>query len=405
MRLLVLNCGSSTVKFQLLETASGDVAAQAVRVVARGMVDRVGEAATLEFRRDGEAPAIDNIEAPDHEAAVHAILSRLRSSAGLNRYDIVAHRVVHGADRFSSAVVIDESVIDALEDLCRLAPLHNPPSVAGIRAARAALGNQVPMVAAFDTSFHRSMPDAAALYAIPQELAARHHIRRYGFHGLAHEYSAIRYREITGVAKEAVDIVTLHLGNGCSACAIRAGESIDTSMGFTPLEGLVMGTRSGDVDPALVSFLAESEGVAAGEVEHWLNKRSGLLGLSGHSSDMRDLSAEYAGSPRARLAVDVFCHRARKYVGAYLAVLGGAQALVFSGGIGEHSPMVREKICSGMEWCGLRLDEERNASAIGTDGRISHDHARIHVYVIRTNEEGVIARQAAALLATNQQRS
>jgi acetate kinase len=270
--------------------------------------------------------------------------------------------------------------------------------VAGIRAARAALGNEVPMVAAFDTSFHRTLPEEAAAYAIPRDLAARHRIRRYGFHGLAHEYSATRYGEITKTAPEDINIVTFHLGNGCSACAIRAGESVETSMGFTPLEGLVMGTRSGDLDPAVVSFLADSEGVGAGEVERWLNKRSGLLGLSEHSSDMRDLTEAYASDPRARLAVDVFCHRARKYLGAYLAVLGGAEAVVFSGGIGEHAPLVRGKICAGMEWCGLLLDSARNAAAVGREARISQEGARIHVYVICTNEEIVIARQAVNLL-------
>jgi acetate kinase len=285
--------------------------------------------------------------------------------------------------------------------LCELAPLHNPPSVAGIRAARSVLGKTMPMVAAFDTSFHRTIPDYAATYAIAYELAVKHNIQRYGFHGLAHEYSAARYREITGTPQENVNLVTFHLGNGCSACAIRGGLSVDTSMGFTPLEGLVMGTRSGDLDPALVAFLAREEGVDAAEVENWLNKRSGLRGISGLSSDMRDLVAEYETNPRARLAVDVFCHRARKYLGAYLAVLGGAQALVFSGGIGENSPLIREKICAGMEWCGLLLDKAKNSSRVGTEGCISQNNARIHAFVIPSNEEAVIARDAARLLSKN----
>jgi acetate kinase len=402
MRLLVLNCGSSTVKFQLLETAPQQTAAATVRTLARGLVDRIGGAARLELQREGDPAENQPVGAADHEAAVHAIFTRLRASPGLTAYDAVAHRVVHGGDRFPTAVIIDEAVIESLEELCRLAPLHNPPSVAGIRAARAALGNDVPMVAAFDTSFHRTLPEEAATYAIPRDLAARHRVRRYGFHGLAHEYSAIRYGEITGTAQQDINIVTLHLGNGCSACAIRAGESVDTSMGFTPLEGLVMGTRSGDLDPAVVSFLADSEGVAASEVEHWLNKRSGLLGLSERSSDMRDLTAAYASDPRARLAVDVFCHRARKYLGAYLAVLGGAEAVVFSGGIGEHAPLVRGKICAAMEWCGLLLDGARNAAAVGSEARISQDGARIHVYVICTDEEIVIARQAVNLLGNKE---
>jgi acetate kinase len=398
MRLLVLNCGSSSVKFQLLETARNKTAAATIQTLARGLVERIGGAGRLELQREGEPGENRPVEAADHEAAVHAILSRLQARPRLAAYDAVAHRVVHGGDRFPTAVIIDEAVIQSLEELCRLAPLHNPPSVAGIRAARAALGNEIPMVAAFDTSFHRTLPEEAAAYAIPRELAARHRIRRYGFHGLAHEYSATRYGEITGTAPEDINIVTLHLGNGCSACAIRAGESVDTSMGFTPLEGLVMGTRSGDLDPAVVSFLADSEGVGAREVERWLNKRSGLLGLSERSSDMRDLTEAYASDPRARLAVDVFCQRARKYLGAYLAVLGGAEAVVFSGGIGEHAPLVRGKICAGMEWCGLHLDGARNVAAVGREARISQDGARIHVYVICTDEEIVIARQAVNLL-------
>jgi acetate kinase len=403
MRLLVLNCGSSTVKFQMLEIAAGEISGAGIRSLARGLVDRLGGDATLEFEVVGEAEDKNALPVRNHEEAVRAIIERLGSIADLAAFSGVAHRVVHGGERFSSAVLIDDDVIDALAALCELAPLHNPPSLAGIRATRSLLGSAVPMVAAFDTSFHHSIPEYAAIYAIPRELALKHKIRRYGFHGFAHEYSAARYREITGSAKEDVNIITLHLGNGCSACAIRAGASVDTSMGFTPLEGLVMGTRSGDLDPALLAFLAQQESVSAGEVETWLNTRSGLLGVSELSSDMRDLVAEYDTNPRAKLAVDVFCYRARKYLGAYLAALGAAKAVVFSGGIGENSPLVREKICAGMDWCGLLLDKSKNDFMPGTEGRISNDKARIHAFVIPSNEEAVIARQAAILLATNKE--
>jgi acetate kinase len=399
MKILVFNCGSSTVKFQLLEVALDGTPAPDVRALARGMVDRIGADSTLRFEVGGEAAQKRTIPARNHEAAVHAIMEWLQSDSKLGGFNAVAHRVVHGGERFRSAVLIDDSVLEALETLCELAPLHNPPSLAGIRAARALAAGAVPMVAAFDTSFHRTIPDHAATYAIPRELAAKHRIRRYGFHGLAHEYSAARYLEISGSVKENVNIITFHLGNGCSACAIRAGESIDTSMGFTPLEGLVMGTRSGDLDPALVAFLAHEESVGAGEIENWLNHRSGLLGISELSSDMRDLVAEYGTNARAKLAVDVFCYRARKYLGAYLAVLGNAQALIFSGGIGENSPLVRENICGDMGWCGLILDKAKNDSLAGAEGRISHDDARIHIFVIPSNEEAVIARQTAMLLA------
>ncbi|HJU60951.1 MAG TPA: acetate/propionate family kinase, partial [Candidatus Binatia bacterium] len=273
-------------------------------------------------------------------------------------------------------------------------------SVSGIRAVRSVLGAAMPMVAVFDTSFHRTLPEHASMYAIPHELATKHQIRRYGFHGLAHQYSLLRYGELSGRAQEQTHAVTIHLGNGCSACAIRGGQSVDTSMGFTPLEGLVMGTRSGDLDPAVVSYLAQAESVDAAEVEDWLNKRSGLLGISQLSNDMRELIAAYDANPRARLAVEVFCYRARKYLGAYLAVVGGADAVIFSGGIGENSPVVREKICTQMEWCGLKLDNSANSKTIGRDGRISTSDSKLNAFVVHTDEELIIARETARLVVT-----
>jgi acetate kinase len=257
----------------------------------------------------------------------------------------------------------------------------------------------VPMVAVFDTSFHHTIPDQAALYAIPHELSRKHKIRRYGFHGLAHQYDILRYAESSGKSATQVSAVTLHLGNGCSATAIRNGQSIDTSMGFTPLEGLVMGTRSGDLDPALVSYLGRKEHIDADAVESWLNKRSGLLGLSGISSDMRELTAAYDSDPRACLAIDVFCYRARKYLGAYLAVLAGAaQAVIFSGGIGENSPRIRKIILAGMEWCGLSLNDLANERVIGCDGRISAAKSQLEVFVIHTDEEAIIAQETTRII-------
>jgi acetate kinase len=310
--------------------------------------------------------------------------------------DAVGHRVVHGGDRFTSSVLIDDDVITALEALCEIAPLHNPGAVSGICAARRILGDTLPMVAAFDTSFHQTIPERAALYAIPYELSQRHKIRRYGFHGLAYQYDIARYAELVGKPAAEINAVTLHLGNGCSATAIRNGQSIDTSMGFTPLEGLVMGTRSGDLDPALVSYLARKEQVDAAEIENWLNQRSGLLGLSGLSNDMRELTAAYQTNPRARLAIDVFCYRARKYLGAYLAVLEGkAEAVIFSGGIGENSALARKNILSGMEWCGLSLDDAGNNGMVRRDGRISAAKSKLDVFVIHTDEEAIIALETA----------
>jgi acetate kinase len=392
MKVLVLNCGSSTLKFQLIQTRDSAVE----RKLARGVVERIGGESSYKFEIVGEAPQEGKVAAANHEAATVKVIEWLRSHSDSGSVDAVGHRVVHGGDKFKSAVRIDEDVIKILDSLCDLAPLHNPTSVSGIHAARKVLGTQVPMVAAFDTSFHQTIPDNAAIYALPYDLSTKHHLRRYGFHGLAHQYSAMRYGELTGKAPDQINIVTLHLGNGCSACAIRNGVSIDTSMGFTPLEGLVMGTRSGDLDPALVTHLARDEGLD--EVENLLNTGSGLLGVSGISSDMRELIAVYKENPRARLAIDVFCYRARKYLGAYLAALHGADAVVFSGGIGEHLPFIREEICGGMDWCGLILDEGQNESATGSEGRISAAQARIQAFVIPSDEEAVIARATASLL-------
>jgi acetate kinase len=396
MKFLVLNCGSSTLKFQVIET---DGLAES-RKLARGIVDRIGASASYSFKADSGALEEKTLPVANHEVAVRLVIDWLRSKPELQPIDAVGHRVVHGGDRFTHSVLIDDGVVAALEALCEIAPLHNPGAVSGIRAARKILGDSIPMVAAFDTSFHHTIAEHAALYAIPWELSQTHKIRRYGFHGLAHQYDIARYAKLVGKSPTQVSAVTLHLGNGCSATAIGNGQSIDTSMGFTPLEGLVMGTRSGDLDPALVSYLARKERVDAAEIDSWLNKRSGLLGLSGLSNDMRELTVAYDSNPRARLAVDVFCYRARKYLGAYLIVLAGAaQAVIFSGGIGENSALVRKKILSGMEWCGLSLDDAENESVIGRDGRISASQSKLDVFVIHTDEEAIIARETGRLMA------
>jgi len=396
MRVLVLNCGSSTLKFQVIE--SDGLAAS--RKLARGIVDRLGGPAAYSFKADSGAAEEKALAVADHEVAVRLVMDWLRSRPELAAVDAVGHRVVHGGDRFVKSVLIDDDVIAALEDLCEIAPLHNPGAVSGIRAARKILGDGVPMAAAFDTSFHHTIPEPAALYAIPYDLSLKHKIRRYGFHGLAHQYDILRYSELAGKALQQVSAVTLHLGNGCSTTAIRNGQSLDTSMGFTPLEGLVMGTRSGDLDPALVSYLARKERVDAATVESWLNKRSGLLGVSGISNDMRELTAAHQSDPRARLAIDMFCYRARKYLGAYLAALGGAaQAVIFSGGIGENSPLVRRSILDRMEWCGVTVDDMANESVLGNDGKISAANSKLDVFVIHTDEEAIIARETARIVA------
>ncbi len=395
MKILVLNCGSSTLKFQLIETARSN---GGERKLARGIVDRIGGDSSHRFEALGASAKEKSAPVRDHEEAVRLVIEWLKSNSEVQSVDAVGHRVVHGGDRFTGSARIDEDVVATLESLCEIAPLHNPAALSGIRAAQTILGPAVPMVAAFDTSYHHTIPERAATYAISYELSLKHRIRRYGFHGLAHQYDIGRYAQLTGTPIAQVRAVTLHLGNGCSATAIRNGQSVDTSMGFTPLEGLVMGTRSGDLDPALVSYLARKEGVDAAEIENWLNHRSGLLGLSGVSNDMRELTAAYDGHPRARLAVDIFCYRARKYLGAYLAALGGAEAVIFSGGIGENSPLVRDKICAGMDWCGLKLDAAANAMILGRDGKISSADSRLAAFVIHTDEEAIIARETARLI-------
>ena len=398
MKILIFNCGSSTVKFQLIEISATSNATREQKKLARGIVEHIGGASLLRFETfDGPAKQ-ESALVRDHQEAVVRIIEWLSSHPGLRAFDAVGHRVVHGGDQFKVPVRIDDRVIESLDSLCEIAPLHNPASVSGVRAARAVVGAELPMVAAFDTSFHSTLPDYASTYAIPYELSLKHRLRRYGFHGLAHQYSLLRYGELAGTLEQQTNIVTLHLGNGCSACAIRGGKSVDTSMGFTPLEGLVMGTRSGDLDPALVSYLAERESVGASEVESWLNKRAGLLGISGVSNDMRELISVYETDPRARLAVDVFCYRARKYLGAYLAALNGADAIIFSGGIGENVPFIREQICADMDWCGLVLDKDKNFSTTGVEGAIVAPKSRIQVYVIPSDEEALIARETARLL-------
>lgn len=398
--MLVLNCGSSSLKFQVIEPAVAGLPREAARKTAGGLVDRIGGEATCRFVINGYPSRQETELVRNHEEAVRRVLSWLDSQRHvmLDQFDAVGHRVVHGGNCFTSSVLINDEVIAGIEALNDLAPLHNPACLSGIRAVRAVLGHSVPMVAVFDTSFHHTLPDYAYTYAIPRELSGRHGIRRYGFHGLAHRYVTLRYGEMTATPNDQIKIITLHLGNGCSASAICGGQSVDTSMGFTPLEGLVMGTRSGDLDPAVVGYLSRKEGVPVAEIEAWLNERSGLLGISGRSNDMRELTEHAKLESQARLAINLFCYRARKYLGAYMAVLGGADAVVFSGGIGENSPLVRAQICEGMEWCGLELDSGRNVSVVGVEGRISSPQSRMNAYVIPSDEELIIAEDTANVI-------
>jgi acetate kinase len=401
VNILVLNVGSSSLKFQLVDTDEARIDDNADRRLARGQIERIGGAAVWTYRAGDGAPAKGSAPMRDHRAAIDHLLGWMADDASgvpmssLAEIGAVGHRVVHGGERFVHSVRVDDEVLRGIEENIELAPLHNPANLKGIQAVKGVLGPGIPQVAVFDTAFHHTLPDRAYLYAIPYSLYRRHRVRRYGFHGTSHRYVAFRYRQLTGKTREETRIVTLHLGNGASACAISGGDSVDTSMGFTPLEGLVMGTRSGDLDPAVLDFIAEKEGLGLPEVELLLNKQSGLLGISGLTNDMRELLAEAKehDDRRARLAIEIFCYRARKYVGAYLAALGGADALCFAGGIGENSPEVRAQICEGLEFLGIRIDGPANDStAGGREGRISPDGAAPQVWVIPTDEELLIAR-------------
>ncbi|HKS30022.1 MAG TPA: acetate kinase [Pyrinomonadaceae bacterium] len=402
MNILVLNCGSSSIRFQLIETDVEQIAENTDHRLARGHLERIGGEAVVTLHSAGREPERLTAQLRDVRAAVEFIIRWACSEAsGINEIQSVAdihavgHRVVHGGERFTHSVLITDDVLRGIKDCIDLAPLHNPANIKGIVAAREVLGAGLPQAAVFDTAFHQSLPERAFLYALPYQFYRRHRIRRYGFHGTSHRYVAYRYRQIRGIAREETNVITLHLGNGCSAAAIKGGDSIDTSMGLTPLEGLVMGTRSGDIDPAIVDFVSAKEGLSPQEVETLLNKQSGLIGISGLTNDMRELLAEASenNDRRARLAIEIFCYRAKKYVGSYLAAMGGADALVFTGGIGENSPEVRALICEGLEWLGIELDEERNsAHTLGREGVVSREGSRLAAYVIPTDEELLIAR-------------
>ncbi len=401
MRILAINCGSATLKFHVVEVGRG-VGLPLKGLVASGKVDRIGQRAAIELTgEDGNVIRQENAPAPDHSAAARLVLDWLDQAGNFRDIDAVGHRVVHGGDLFREPSLIDDRVLRAIERAAGLAPLHNQPSSIAIRAARERLGPDVPMVASFDTAFHADMPKRAALYALQGDLARKHGIRRYGFHGLAHRYMSVRFAELHGVPATETRLITLQLGAGCSAAAVSGGRSIDTTMGFTPLEGLMMATRSGDVDPSLPAFLASAEGLSMAEIGDLLNARSGLLGVSGRSADMRDLlAAEREGDGEATLAIEMFCYRVRKCVGAYLAVLGGAEAVVFGGGIGENVPEVREYACSGLEWAGLKIDPQRNFQVVGAEARISTDDSKLHAYVIPVHEETIIARDTFDCLSS-----
>jgi acetate kinase len=395
MKVLVLNCGSSSVKFQLVETDEASSSAGTDRALAKGLVENIGGTAILRYEAEGREPVKETAEILEHKIAVERVLALLtREGTGVisDRAEIeaVGHRMVHGGEHFKSSTKIDDAVLRAIEDCFDIAPLHNPPNVKGYRAARDLLPS-VPHVAVFDTSFHQTMAPVAFLYALPYVLYERHAIRRYGFHGTSHRYVSRRSAEMLGrVGDPTLRVITAHLGNGCSITAIRGGCSVDTSMGFTPLEGLVMGSRSGDMDPAILLHVMGKEELGSAELNALLNKHSGLIGVSGLSNDMRKLlEAEAAGNERAKL-----CYRLRKYIAAYVGVLGGLDALVFTGGIGENAAPVRARSVEGLGAMGITIDPVLNESARGKEADIAPRGQACRVQVIPTNEELLIARDS-----------
>lgn len=396
MIVLVVNCGSSSLKYQLVNMDNEEV-------MAKGLVEKITlPDARLTHKWDGRKKEIVQ-PIPDHKVAVKLVLDLLTDpEAGviksMKEIDAVGHRVVHGGEEFASSTLITDEVMKALERCSAFAPLHNPPNIIGIKACRAIMP-EVPQVGVFDTSFHQTMPPEAYMYGIPYELYKEDGIRRYGFHGTSHRYVADRIAEVMGVKKEDLRIISCHLGNGSSLAAIKGGRSIDTTMGFTPLAGMLMGTRCGDIDPAIVCTVMDKHNLSAQEMDTLMNKKSGVLGISGVSSDFRDLGeAAAAGNERARLTLDMFHYQVRKLIGALAAAMGGVDVITFTAGVGENGIEDRAAICEGLEYLGAELDAERN-NVRGKDALISTDDSACKVYVIPTNEEIMIARDTKDIVS------
>ncbi len=403
MNILVLNCGSSSLKFQIIDTDSQALVSNGDRCLVKGEVERIGSQSLIQYEVPGLPTTKKSDPIANHKSAIEMVLSWVISKKSgikqINAYaDIhaVGHRIVHGGEHFRKSILIDQQVIEGIEDCVELAPLHNPANIKGIKIVTRILGPKLPQVAVFDTAFHSTMPEQAYLYGLPYEFYRRYKIRRYGFHGTSHRFIAYQYRNLTGLEKFQTNIISLHLGNGCSACAIQAGISIDTSMGFTPLEGLLMGTRSGDVDASILEYLHLKEGMNFNDLDTMLNKRSGLLGISGLTSDMRELLEEESEKQdrRARLAIEIFCRRIARYIGKYFIEMNGEiDAIVFTGGIGENSATIRNRVCAQLACLGITISEKLNRQFINDQkGIISVAESKIDVYVIPTNEELMIAR-------------
>ena len=395
MKVLVINCGSSSLKYQLIDSRSEEV-------LAAGLCERIGIDGRMTHTPSSGNTVVKNDPLPNHGAAIQAVLSALTDKAhgvisSLGEIGAVGHRLVHGGEKFAASVIINDEVIAEVEACNDLAPLHNPANLIGVRACRQIMPD-VPMVGVFDTAFHQTMPPKAYLYGIPHQYYQEHKVRRYGFHGTSHNYVSQRVHHLAELDPDNSRVIVCHLGNGASVTAVKNGKSVDTSMGLTPLEGLIMGTRSGDLDPGVIEYIAKKEHMTLEEVLKVLNKESGVLGLSGVSSDFRDLTeAMEQGNEQAAVAVEAFCYRVAKHIGAYTAALNGVDAIVFTAGIGENAAHIRSMICDYLGFLGITIDEEKNAVR-GKETEISTPDSKVSVFVIPTNEELAIARETAALL-------
>ncbi len=395
MNILVINCGSSSLKYQLINSETEGV-------LAKGLCERIGIDGMLTYQPEGGEKEKSEIPMPTHTEAINAVLAALTNEKtgvikDLSEVGAVGHRVVHGGEKFTSSCLINDESMKAIEECNDLAPLHNPANLIGIRACQELMPG-VPMVAVFDTAFHQTMPEVAYTYGIPYEYYEKYKVRRYGFHGTSHSYVSKKTAEIVGKPYDQMKIIVCHLGNGASISAVDCGKSVDTSMGLTPLEGLVMGTRSGDLDPAIIDFVGKKEGLSLDEMNNVLNKKSGMLGISGVSSDGRDLdAAAEAGNKRAQLALDVFDYRVIKYIGAYAAAMNGVDAIAFTAGIGENNIKMRKDVCNHLTYLGVKLDEEKN-NVRGEERIISADDSKVQVLLVPTNEELAIARETLALV-------
>lgn len=399
MKILVINAGSSSLKYQLLDPDTKDV-------LAKGLCERIGIDGHLKHVPTGKDVFDADMDMPDHEAAIKLVLDMLRHNhygviESMEEIDAVGHRVVHGGEEFTESVIIDKAVMKGIQDCIPLAPLHNPANITGILACQEVLPDK-PMVAVFDTAFHQTMPPKAFMYAVPYRWYVENKVRRYGFHGTSHKYVSQRAAEMMGRPIEDLRIVTCHLGNGASTCSVKFGKSIDTSMGFTPQDGLPMGTRAGAIDSAITEYIANVRGYSGKRVEDVLNKESGMLGVSGVSSDFRDLeAAAKEGNERAQLAIDIFCYKVTKRIGSSSAAMGGVDAVVFTAGVGENSATLRAQIMQGLEFLGLNLDPEKN-QVRGKETFLSTDNSPAKILLIPTNEELMIALDTAKLVREHQ---